>query len=115
MACNWQAINASSDFCKFFLNPAPSRTTCPLPHRFIILHPCRSSKDVEKISNEGRIRTLNAGGETMDGAGFAIEPVVSDLLGEVAYIAWRRGRDEALVVDPGHDAGAIVEALGRLG
>ncbi len=46
---------------------------------------------------------------------YAIESVESAPFGEVSYILWRRGRDEALVVDPGFDPGKILGLLGRHG
>ena len=51
----------------------------------------------------------------MRGAGFTIEPVVSPPFEEVAYVAWRPGRGEALVVDPGFDTDTIEEVLRREG
>ncbi|MBX6315171.1 MAG: MBL fold metallo-hydrolase [Isosphaeraceae bacterium] len=51
----------------------------------------------------------------MSHADYVIEPIVSPPFEEVAYVAWRRGRDEALVVDPGFDTASILELLGRFG
>ena len=42
-----------------------------------------------------------------------IEPVVSAPFDQVAYVAWRDGDTEALVVDPGFDAGAILRSLSQ--
>src|SRR5262245_46168777 len=46
---------------------------------------------------------------------YKIESIQSPPFGEISYVAWRTGADEALVVDPGFDDGAIVEFLGRQG
>lgn len=46
---------------------------------------------------------------------YAIEPIVSAPFEQVAYIVWRPGRDEALVVDPGFDVDAIEALLSRNG
>jgi glyoxylase-like metal-dependent hydrolase (beta-lactamase superfamily II) len=48
-------------------------------------------------------------------ADYAIEPVVSAPFDQNAYVAWRRGRDDALVVDPGFDVRAIQAVLERHG
>jgi hydroxyacylglutathione hydrolase len=45
--------------------------------------------------------------------GYTIEPVESAPFSQVSYVVWRNGCDEALVVDPGFDPGAILEVLGR--
>jgi hydroxyacylglutathione hydrolase len=44
---------------------------------------------------------------------YVIEPVVSAPFEEVSYVVWRRGRDEALVVDPGFDPESILAVLRR--
>jgi glyoxylase-like metal-dependent hydrolase (beta-lactamase superfamily II) len=46
-------------------------------------------------------------------AEIAIETVVSEPFAQNAYVVWRRGGREALVVDPGFDVEAIVAALDR--
>lgn len=46
---------------------------------------------------------------------FAIEPVVSAPFDQVAYLVWRPGAEEALVVDPGFDTGAIEDHLAHHG
>ncbi len=46
---------------------------------------------------------------------YAIESVESAPFGEVSYLVWRRGRVDALVVDPGFDTGTILSLLGRHG
>jgi glyoxylase-like metal-dependent hydrolase (beta-lactamase superfamily II) len=46
---------------------------------------------------------------------YAIEPVVSAPFEQVAYVAWRKGSQEALVVDPGFDPRAIAEILDQHG
>lgn len=43
----------------------------------------------------------------------AIEPVESAPFSQVAYVAWRKGGTEALVVDPGFDPEAILDILNR--
>lgn len=48
-------------------------------------------------------------------ADYEIEPVVSAPFDQVAYVAWRSGRDDALVVDPGFDSRALVAVLKRQG
>ena len=48
-------------------------------------------------------------------ADYQIEPVLSAPFDQVAYVAWRRGRGEAIVVDPGFDVGAILAVLRRHG
>lgn len=48
-----------------------------------------------------------------DASSYVIEPVVSAPFDQVCYIAWRRGRDDALVVDPGFDVHAIRGVLDR--
>jgi glyoxylase-like metal-dependent hydrolase (beta-lactamase superfamily II) len=49
----------------------------------------------------------------MSQADYVIEPVVSAPFEQVAYVAWRRGRPEAFVVDPGFDVPAILRVLER--
>lgn len=51
----------------------------------------------------------------MADADYVIEPVVSAPFDEVAYVAWRRGRGEAIVVDPSFDTATIGEVLSRNG
>lgn len=46
---------------------------------------------------------------------YEIEPIESAPFGQIAYVAWRPGRDDALVVDPGFDTDTILEILGRHG
>jgi glyoxylase-like metal-dependent hydrolase (beta-lactamase superfamily II) len=46
---------------------------------------------------------------------YVIEPVVSAPFDQNAYVAWRRGREDAIVVDPGFDVHAIAEVLRRHG
>jgi hydroxyacylglutathione hydrolase len=47
--------------------------------------------------------------------GYEIEAVESAPFGEMSYVAWREGRPDALVVDPGFDVPAILGVLGRRG
>ncbi len=42
---------------------------------------------------------------------YGIEPIVSAPFDEVSYVIWRRGRGEALVIDPGFDPGSILAVL----
>jgi|SRR5579864_625442 len=49
----------------------------------------------------------------MSESGYVIERVVSAPFEEVSYIVWRRGRGDALVVDPGFDPEAILAVLTR--
>lgn len=44
---------------------------------------------------------------------YVIEPVLSAPFDQIAYVAWRPGTGEALVVDPGFDPDAIVDVLKR--
>jgi hydroxyacylglutathione hydrolase len=44
---------------------------------------------------------------------YTIEPVVSAPFDQVAYVVWRRGGSEGLVVDPGFDSDAILDVLKR--
>jgi hydroxyacylglutathione hydrolase len=46
---------------------------------------------------------------------YVIESVESAPFGQVSYLVWRRGRTDALVVDPGFDPGTILRLLGRHG
>jgi glyoxylase-like metal-dependent hydrolase (beta-lactamase superfamily II) len=45
--------------------------------------------------------------------GYQIEPIVSAPFAEITYVAWRSGRTDALVVDPGFEVDAILEVLAR--
>ena len=51
----------------------------------------------------------------MPTADYRIEPIVSAPFDQNAYVVWRPGRAEALVVDPGFDADAILAVLHREG
>lgn len=51
----------------------------------------------------------------MPGLETHIEPVVSPLFDQVAYVVWRAGRDRALVVDPGFDTESLLSLLRRSG
>ncbi|HEX8201695.1 MAG TPA: MBL fold metallo-hydrolase [Isosphaeraceae bacterium] len=51
----------------------------------------------------------------MNTADYRVEPVVSAPFDQNAYVVWRPGRAEGLVVDPGFDAGAILALLRREG
>jgi hydroxyacylglutathione hydrolase len=44
---------------------------------------------------------------------YHIESIESAPFGEMSYVAWRQGRGEALVVDPGFDTASILELLDR--
>ena len=46
---------------------------------------------------------------------YKIESIQSAPFGEMSYVAWRPGAELALVVDPGFDAAAILDVLGRQG
>jgi len=46
---------------------------------------------------------------------YAIESIESAPFGEMSYVAWRPGRAEALVVDPGFDTESILGVLDRHG
>ncbi|AGA30799.1 MBL fold metallo-hydrolase [Singulisphaera acidiphila] len=46
---------------------------------------------------------------------YTIEAIQSAPFGEMSYVAWRRGQGEALVIDPGFDAEAILDLLSRQG
>lgn len=47
----------------------------------------------------------------MDCSGYTIEAVESAPFGQVAYVLWREGAREALVVDPGFETDPVVELL----
>jgi glyoxylase-like metal-dependent hydrolase (beta-lactamase superfamily II) len=47
----------------------------------------------------------------MTGSDYTIESIESAPFGEMSYVAWRPGRTEALVVDPGFDTESILELL----
>jgi glyoxylase-like metal-dependent hydrolase (beta-lactamase superfamily II) len=49
----------------------------------------------------------------MVGSDYVIEPVVSQPFGQNSYVAWLRGRDDALVVDPGFEPNLIADVLER--
>lgn len=51
----------------------------------------------------------------MDGTTFRIEGVVSAPFEQVAYVVWKAGATEALVVDPGFDTTSIEAVLKRNG
>jgi hydroxyacylglutathione hydrolase len=51
----------------------------------------------------------------MPTADYRIDPIVSAPFDQNAYVVWRPGRAEALVVDPGFDTGAILAVLHREG
>jgi hydroxyacylglutathione hydrolase len=51
--------------------------------------------------------------DAMASPDYTIESVESAPFGEIAYIAWRPGRGEAVVVDPGFDTVTIREVLDR--
>jgi glyoxylase-like metal-dependent hydrolase (beta-lactamase superfamily II) len=51
----------------------------------------------------------------MAASGYTIEPIESEPFGQVSYVAWREGRPEAVVVDPGFDAQGILDVLSREG
>lgn len=44
---------------------------------------------------------------------YRIEPIVSAPFDQVAYVLWRTGRDDALVIDPGFDVDSIINLLNR--
>jgi hydroxyacylglutathione hydrolase len=46
-------------------------------------------------------------------ADYTIAPIVSQPFGQLAYLAWRNGRDDAVVVDPGFDTDSLLEKLRR--
>ncbi len=46
---------------------------------------------------------------------YTIESVESQPFAENSYIIWRRGRDDAVVIDPGFDTETILERLRRHG
>jgi glyoxylase-like metal-dependent hydrolase (beta-lactamase superfamily II) len=48
-------------------------------------------------------------------ADYTIESVESMPFGENSYVIWRRGRSDAVVVDPGFDPQSILEILDRQG
>jgi glyoxylase-like metal-dependent hydrolase (beta-lactamase superfamily II) len=51
----------------------------------------------------------------MSESGYKIEPIESQPFGQVAYVLWRPGGTEAVVVDPGFDTGPIFDLLRREG
>jgi hydroxyacylglutathione hydrolase len=46
---------------------------------------------------------------------YTIEPVVSAPFDQVAFVVWRRGRSDAIIVDPGFDTDTILDVLKREG
>lgn len=51
----------------------------------------------------------------MAGPDYRIEAVVSAPFDQVAYVVWRQGRDDAIIVDPGFDTDAIQQVLDHHG
>lgn len=51
----------------------------------------------------------------MDGREIVVEAIESAPFAQNAYVVWGRGGRDALVVDPGFDAGAIADVLDRHG
>jgi glyoxylase-like metal-dependent hydrolase (beta-lactamase superfamily II) len=51
----------------------------------------------------------------MEHSGYEIQTVVSAPFEQVAYIVWRRGETEALIVDPGFDTESIERIVARHG
>ncbi len=47
--------------------------------------------------------------------GYVVEPIESAPFGQVAYVVWRQGGDEAIVVDPGFDTESIEAVLRQQG
>jgi glyoxylase-like metal-dependent hydrolase (beta-lactamase superfamily II) len=47
----------------------------------------------------------------MGASGYTIEPVLSAPFQQISYVAWRSGRTDALVVDPGFDPETILDLL----
>jgi glyoxylase-like metal-dependent hydrolase (beta-lactamase superfamily II) len=44
-----------------------------------------------------------------------VEPVVSPLFDQVAYVVWRQGQSRAIVVDPGFDTASLISLIRRHG
>jgi glyoxylase-like metal-dependent hydrolase (beta-lactamase superfamily II) len=53
--------------------------------------------------------------DPMTASDYKIESIESAPFGEMSYVAWRGGQEEALVVDPGFDTESILEVLDRHG
>ena len=51
----------------------------------------------------------------MSEASYTIEPIESAPFAQIAYLAWISGQADAVVVDPGFDPGAILNAVAREG
>jgi hydroxyacylglutathione hydrolase len=51
----------------------------------------------------------------MAASDYTIESIESAPFGEMSYVVWRAGRDDALVIDPGFDTDTILEQLQREG
>lgn len=51
----------------------------------------------------------------MAGLGFSIETVESAPFAQNSFVVWLTGRPEALVIDPGFDAAAILDVVARQG
>jgi glyoxylase-like metal-dependent hydrolase (beta-lactamase superfamily II) len=51
----------------------------------------------------------------MAASDYTIHSIESAPFSEISYVAWREGRDDAIVVDPGFDTESIVELLQRAG
>lgn len=51
----------------------------------------------------------------MPASGLRVESIESAPFAEMSYVAWRDGRDEALVIDPGFDTRSILAMISALG
>lgn len=49
----------------------------------------------------------------MPPSGYTIEPIESAPFAQISYVVWLKGRNEALVIDPGFDPEAILAVLSR--
>jgi glyoxylase-like metal-dependent hydrolase (beta-lactamase superfamily II) len=58
---------------------------------------------------------IASGRARMEASEYALASVESAPFGQLAYVAWRAGRSEAVVVDPGFDAKSLLELLEQEG
>ena len=70
---------------------------------------CRLLDRSQRLPVSGRTRGSRA---VLD---CTIEAVESEPFAQIAYLIWRKGQPEAVVVDPGFDVGSLLDLVGRSG